>query len=161
MKHPAPAHPKGSNMDDDLLGSVRNDTLVGRKGDDVVIGARGEDRLSGGKGDDYLSGNQGRDILTGGKGADVFVFDGDFDQDTVRDFRPDCGDLMQFILYGEQHSWTADTLLGFFEQRGADAVLALPGGDESVTLRKVAVATLNAENFELVQLGSDADLLVA
>jgi Ca2+-binding RTX toxin-like protein len=154
--------PKGNTSDDTLIGTDGNDRLKGHKGDDVLIGARGEDRLSGGKGDDYLSGNQGRDQLTGGKGADVFVFDGDFDQDTVRDFRPGQGDTMQFVLYGaEQRSWTAETLLGFFEQRGANAVLSLPASDETVTLRKVAVASLGIDDFDLVQFGPEPDPLLA
>ncbi|WP_349617119.1 M10 family metallopeptidase C-terminal domain-containing protein [Azotobacter salinestris] len=55
----------GSELDDQLHG-----TLVGEE----ILGAGGADRLYGYGGADLLDGGAGRDKLSGGEGADTFVF---------------------------------------------------------------------------------------
>ncbi len=150
----------GSRDDDIIIGSDKDEKIFGKKGMDVLIGGGGDDRLKGGRGDDYLSGNQGDDILKGGRGADTFVFDGDFDNDIVRDFYASDGDVMQFVLYKpETRDWTAETLYEMCTQSGKNVVLALPDGDEMVTLRNQTLDDFAATDLEVIQFEPEALLV--
>ncbi len=79
--------------DDTLKGLAGNDLLVGGLGDDRLEGGDGEDRLVGGvgidtliggDGTDTLVGNIGNDFLRGGAGTDIYVFGGNFGEDTIQ-----------------------------------------------------------------------------
>ena len=60
--------------------------VVGTDGADVLEGAGGDDTLEGLGGDDTLDGGAGNDVLDGGEDEDVFLFVGDFGDDTIRDY---------------------------------------------------------------------------
>lgn len=70
----------GSNVADNMVGTVGadvlfgqlgNDTMDGGDGDDSVFGGHDLDSISGGIGNDSLSGAMGNDTLIGGAGADT------------------------------------------------------------------------------------------
>lgn len=64
-------------------------SLTGGSGNDVIYGDGAANVISGGGGNDFLS---------GGGGSDTFVFDPNFDQDTIADFAAGAGslDVIQF-----------------------------------------------------------------
>lgn len=150
----------GDDGRDTLIGSALNDILLGLGGRDVLIGGRGRDVLIGGDCDDYLSGNQGRDLLIGGDGGDTFVFDGDFDRDTVLDFDAAEGDALQFVLYDTASALDAETLAGLCRQTGRNVVLDLPEGNERVTFRNADLDAFQPEVFSTVQIAEPEALIV-
>ena len=85
----------GRNGNDIILGGDGRDFILGGNGNDVLSGGEGRDYLSGGRGDDVLEGGKGRDYLRGGLGADTYILS-ELDEgvDTVRDFRPEQGDVL-------------------------------------------------------------------
>ncbi|MEX0279752.1 MAG: calcium-binding protein [Arenibacterium sp.] len=72
---------KGTEEDDQIIGSKGNNILKGREGDDMIEGAGGNDRILGEDGEDNLFGGDGRDVLRGGEGYD-FLF-GDAGRDRL------------------------------------------------------------------------------
>ncbi len=82
----------GGNGNDSLDGDDGHDRLWGDAGNDRLDGGDGNDRLFGGAGNDRIEGDDGRDVLSGGLGADRFVFEEDFDTDTILDFNRAQGD---------------------------------------------------------------------
>ncbi|MEL7098615.1 MAG: calcium-binding protein [Pseudomonadota bacterium] len=85
----------GGNGNDRMDGGAENDTMNGGDGLDRMLGGDGLDLLSGGAGNDNIVGGAGRDTINGGtdddrlagnQGADIFVFNGAFGNDTIRDF---------------------------------------------------------------------------
>jgi len=92
----------GGTGSDTMRGDGGHDTLNGGAGQDQIIGGSGRDSIFGGAGSDTLRGDGGRDTLigglgddklTGGNGADDFVFDPDFGQDEITDFRNNMDEL--------------------------------------------------------------------
>ncbi|MEM7544690.1 MAG: choice-of-anchor I family protein [Pseudomonadota bacterium] len=77
---------KGGNGQDELDGGDGNDLLRGGGGRDDLKGGDGDDTLTGNGGRDTLDGGAGNDLLRGGDGGDVFIFTGDFGDDTIRGF---------------------------------------------------------------------------
>jgi Ca2+-binding RTX toxin-like protein len=88
----------GSQLDDQIRGSVAvnrldgqggNDLVTGLGGDDILTGGEGRDRVFGGKGNDRITGGLGRDKLRGDEagesGNDRFIFDTGkaFDVETI------------------------------------------------------------------------------
>ena len=150
MKSKTKLREKLDALNERIVGTDGNENLRGHKGDDSIVGAKGDDRIKGGAGDDYLSGNQGNDVLKGGRGADIFVFDGDFDRDVVKDFSACDGDRFEFVLYDPaQADWTGQTLLDLCVARGKDVVLEMPGTDDAVVLQKVDLSDLSADHFDV------------
>ncbi|MEL7098614.1 MAG: calcium-binding protein [Pseudomonadota bacterium] len=85
----------GGLGNDSLEGGDGNDTMNGADGRDRILGGDGLDSLVGGAGGDNIVGGVGRDTINGGtgddrmagnQGADIFVFNGAFGNDTIRDF---------------------------------------------------------------------------
>lgn len=75
----------------------------GTSGDDILTGTSASDALLGNAGNDRLDGGAGYDLLTGGAGADSFAF-ADFNRaDTITDFTPADGDLIDLtaVLVGQ------------------------------------------------------------
>jgi Ca2+-binding RTX toxin-like protein len=70
---------KGNELANELTGTAKANVLVGGAGDDVLIGGGAKDRLAGGEGADRFV------WLTGKDGAD-----------TIRDFSPGDGDILDF-----------------------------------------------------------------
>jgi Ca2+-binding RTX toxin-like protein len=74
-----------------------SDEIMGSNGEDQLYGGTASDLLYGDAGNDVLSGGAGNDSLTGGLGADRFVFESSSTGvDTVLDFAPDQGDMLDF-----------------------------------------------------------------
>lgn len=100
----------------------------------VVRGAWGRQRITGSSQDDELTGASGRDVFVVGPGSG---------HDIIHDFTPN-QDLLE-IGGGQISLWRE--LPELLEQRGDDVVLTLP--DCSVTLKNVALADLDADDFSL------------
>jgi Ca2+-binding RTX toxin-like protein len=62
----------GCSDDDTLNGNAGNDGIAGGPGDDKLHGNEGNDYLQGDIGSDSLYGNEGNDILVGNEGRDRF-----------------------------------------------------------------------------------------
>ena len=110
----------GDDGNDHLEGQAGDDVLHGGEGNDVLLGGEGADSLFGDAGDDVLVGGAGDDELTGGDGADTFLFESVGDgHDAILDFN-----------IGED---TID-LDAVFDALGADADVAVTGGDQDFTV---------------------------
>ena len=139
---------KGSKLDDVIFGTDAREIIRAGLGNDEIYGGHGNDRIHGGGGNDFISGGQGRDRLNGGAGADTFVFDGDFDDDIIRDFNAADGDTFLFIVYDDaQANWTGADMLAMCEQVGKHVILDIPDSDEQVTIRKTELSELTADMF--------------
>lgn len=64
---------EGKQGNDTVYGGIGKDRLFGNSGDDLLFGDAGNDRLFGGKGNDELNGDAGNDRLFGGSGNDLLV----------------------------------------------------------------------------------------
>lgn len=75
----------------------------GTSGDDILVGTSASDALQGNAGNDRLDGGAGYDLLTGGAGADSFAFANFNRADTITDFTPADGDLIDLtaVLVGQ------------------------------------------------------------
>jgi len=102
-----------------IHGSAASDDLRGTGFGDRIEGVAGDDVLRGGPGDDVLVGGPGNDRLLGDEGADLFIFGGDFGNDTVFD---------------DEVSDIAEDIVQFEGYRVADAVLTLNGDSLRITL---------------------------
>ncbi|MGV2980926.1 hypothetical protein ACERNI_12060 [Camelimonas sp. ID_303_24] len=105
-----------------------------RPGVTIERGAWGRQRITGSPQDDELSGASGRDVFVVGPGSG---------HDVIHDFTPN-QDVLE-IGGGQISLWRE--LPGLLEQRGDDVVLTL--ADSSVTLKNVALADLDADDFSL------------
>jgi Ca2+-binding RTX toxin-like protein len=112
----------GTNVEDDLTGSVSNDVVIGKAGDDE------------------LSGRGGRDILVGGPGSDIFQFTVGMRRDTIKDFDAQGGGNLQDYI--ESAFANVDTIT----QVGADTVVDFGGGDIFV-LKNVDADLVTAADF--------------
>ncbi len=83
--------------DDTIITKNGKDTIYAGRGDDRVesgansdsiYGEEGDDNIYGGDGDDIINGGSGDDFLQGGEGDDTYVFDGNFGNDTILNFKP-------------------------------------------------------------------------
>ena len=109
--HGAPDVMDGGSGDDTMYGGGGPDLLTGGEGNDMLDGGGSPDVLEGGPGNDslygqggpdVLDGGPGDDILIGGGGGDVFRFDNLEGVDTITDFKPQQGDVIDIsaILEG-------------------------------------------------------------
>lgn len=102
---------RGAGGNDRIYGGDGNDQLYGDDGNDFLQGNAGTDVVVGGNGNDSLRGATGTDSLTGGGGADHFIFDYAADSragdgiDTIHDFRPDQGDVINISGTEEGYSY--------------------------------------------------------
>jgi len=124
-----------------LRGLGGADKLDGLGGDDRLYGGDHNDQLLGGAGNDLLGGGAGNDMLSGGSGADIFVFEGHFGQDTVRDFA--AGDRIDVSAIAGIDSF-ADLAITY---AGRNAVIAI--GDDQIILKGVTHGMLHAADFIL------------
>ena len=108
----------------------------------MMTGGRDDDTLSGGMENDVLVGGTGSDTLTGGGGADLFIFDeGDLGADTITDFNPEEGDVLDLRGVLADASGLVDDYLQF----GSDGTNTLLGLnlDGSGTVYTSLVVTLS------------------
>ena len=149
----------GDGGDNELTGSgasaavgVRDDRLEGGAGNDILhdswFGDAGRwsydaDELLGGDGDDRLESEWGYDTLDGGAGNDVFRLGVDSEASVA--FGAGYGlDTVERAAGSRKHvRWTAATDLAGVRvtQVGLDAVIALQGQGDSLTLREFFDAT--------------------
>lgn len=129
-----------------VIGAGGRDRLSGGGDADILYGGNDNDFLSGNAGNDRLNGGRGRDGLIGGDGADVFIFDGRFGSDTIRDFDPDqhgeridLGRVASITGYG-------DLRANHLDQRGGDVVIHADDGS-SIRLKDLSVDDLSANDF--------------
>ena len=66
---------KGTNGNDNLVGTSANDTIYGYAGNDTLKGGSGNDIIYGDNGNDTLDGGLGADKLYGGDGSDTYYVD--------------------------------------------------------------------------------------
>ena len=90
--------PKGTQSNDDLVGTSQRDTITGlggndrfngcsgddtlngNSGNDGIAGGPDDDKLHGNEGNDYLQGDTGSDSLYGNEGNDIFIGNEDRDR---------------------------------------------------------------------------------
>ena len=84
----------GGGGPDIMDGGEGNDTMYGGGSPDTMTGGEGADILDGGGGPDTMDGGPGDDILVGGGAGDVFHFDSLEGIDTITDFKPQQGDVI-------------------------------------------------------------------
>jgi Ca2+-binding RTX toxin-like protein len=121
---------------DTVFGGPGDDALGGGGGADGVRGGAGDDTLWGGNGRDTLQGNEGNDRLSGGGGADTFVFRDGWGRDTVTDFDPAEGDLLDLEGWGAVNSFN-DLLTNHLPAEGDNALLF--AGADSLLLIGIGV----------------------
>ncbi|MEL6521133.1 MAG: CAP domain-containing protein [Pseudomonadota bacterium] len=128
------------------IGNGQNNSIVGNSGDNFLDGAWGDDTLEGGDGNDRLQDEKGNDHLTGGEGADIFVFVGDFEQDTISDFNiSEIGE--QIDLSSVDTIETFDDLQSnHLSQDGENAIID-DGNGNTITLTNVSISDLQSDHF--------------
>ena len=136
----------GSDGNDTLLGEGGNDTLIGNAGSDNLIGGDGNDLIQGGSGFDTLDGGEGDDVLTGNFNWDIFVFNGEFGNDTITDF--DQSNTFERIdLSGITEIESFDDLIQNHLGNNEDGNAVITVGDNSITLLGVSAESLIANDF--------------
>ncbi|MEE8370502.1 MAG: hypothetical protein V3R73_00045, partial [Sphingomonadales bacterium] len=124
-----------------VVGNDLNNKINGL--DDAVDynfqGGGGNDTITTAGGDDTLTGGLGDDTLTGGGGADVFVFNGTFGDDTIKDFE-DGVDLLDFSSSGLSFGDLA------VSASGSDTLIE-DGLGNSITLVGINPADITADDF--------------
>src|SRR5690606_12777174 len=133
-----------------LGGDAHGDTLIGIEN---LVGTNYTplpDFLTGNGADNRLEGLAGDDILTGLGGDDRFVFGPNSGRDTITDFVAGAGtevviDLTALTGFDSVAQVTARTT-----QPGADAVIDLGGGGNSIPLLGVNAGILHEDDFLFV-----------
>lgn len=118
------------------LSNVENVTLQGTT-NTIAYGSAVNNTLVGNSGANTLAGRAGNDILTGGLGSDTFLFQKNYDSDTVTDFQ-DNVDTVRLLGYGIT---TFAQASGYATQSGADVVFNFGDGD-TLTIRNSILSTL-------------------
>ncbi|MDP1580398.1 MAG: calcium-binding protein, partial [Candidatus Didemnitutus sp.] len=102
----------GGSGNDFLYGGDGDDYIHGGAGDDHLFGGAGNDTLIGGAGNDRLDGGEGDDTLTGNGGNDVYIFSGNFGNDTIDDQLDnpgnDLADVVDLSALGSAITFTYD-----------------------------------------------------
>lgn len=135
----------GADGNDTLDGGLHDDQLFGGSGDDLLIGGEGADRLAGEAGADTLDGGAGDDWLAGGDGADTFVFLPGGGRDTIADFDPAGGDVIDLRAIDAVADWN-DLAAHHLAQTAGGALITLSATD-SILLAGVGAAALDPGDF--------------
>ncbi|WP_421724360.1 M10 family metallopeptidase C-terminal domain-containing protein [Bauldia sp.] len=135
----------GGSASDSIAGDAGGNVLRGLEGHDTLQGRSGNDTLVGGAGNDVLNGGRGNDDLHGNGGGDSFVFNRNFGDDVIHDFRagPSRDDVIR-IESGLVGSFEA--VMAAAAQVGGDVVISLETGD-SLTLKGVSIWSLSSDDF--------------
>jgi Ca2+-binding RTX toxin-like protein len=129
-------HVWAGDGNDTIYGGPGDDALGGGDGADVIYGAAGDDTLWGGNGRHTLRGDEGDDRLLGGAGADTFVFRDGWGHDTVADFDPAEGDLLDLRGWRGVDSFN-DLVTNHLRAEGDNALLF--AGADSLLLIGIGV----------------------
>ena len=141
----------GEHAEGDTFVGIEN--LRGSAFRDTLIGNAEANRLIGGDGIDTLVGGLGNDFLRGGTGTDIYVFGGNFGEDTIQ------GDTDGGNLQFKQAAGLGDFTLS---TDGSGNVL-VAGGGGTVKILKAAYADgrynlqYGAENIDLGKLSVGTD----
>ncbi|MEO6092405.1 MAG: glycosyl hydrolase [Novosphingobium sp.] len=125
-------------------GNDLNNVLTGNAAANVLDGGLGNDTLNGGLGNDILIGGAGDDRLTGGADVDTFAFALGSGKDTITDFAPGSGEIIQ-LAYGAAFDTFGEVMAGS-RQSGANTIITLTAND-TITLLNVTLGSLSAANF--------------
>jgi Ca2+-binding RTX toxin-like protein len=129
---------KGGTDNDILIAELGDDYLNGESGDDLLIAGEGDDILITGSGNNIIYGGPGNDQLEGGAEGDIYIFDGDFGQDTVtEDFTRSLDDALVFSKMKLTQLW--------FIEKNNDLIIKVLGTDNQVLLK----------NYSRFNIGSD------
>ena len=137
---------RGGGGDDFLYGDSGNDHIVGDAGWDRLIGGSGNDFLEGGDGEDVILGGAGDDLLSGGTREDHFVFQENFGNDVILDFKPG-EDFVDLRLLPEAIGFSDLTIADVEEGCGVRITHAALGG--SIELRGCSASELSASDFKM------------
>ncbi len=141
----------GSDFRDRLTGNGAANRLDGGAHNDILDGGGGNDVLVGGDGADTLTGGAGNDFLEGGAGADIYIFEGSYGTDTIRD------DADGGKLYFNDANDISD--LSFSLNRAGTVSIA--GGGGSVKIIKIAdVAAVASYNISYDAGATEPDKLL-
>jgi len=135
---------KGNAYGNEIVAAEARDVVRGLAGNDHLFGLAGNDRLFGDAGNDILAGGAGNDFLKGGLGIDTFVFATGDGADTITDFiaKGKAQEIIDLTAVDSVASFEDLSL----EQVGKNAFLDFGNGD-TITLRNVALANLDASDF--------------
>jgi len=135
---PTPVNPTtpftlGSDLNDQMTGTVGNDTIFALGGDDIARGNSGNDYVNGNLGNDQVAGDLGNDSVRGGQGND-FVSGGEGNDFVFGDRQNDrvFGNNGDDILYGGQNEDYLDGGAGndiLYGDLGSDVVIGGTGND--------------------------------
>lgn len=158
----------GSWFDDYIFGSNSGGVAELKQGDDWFDNAEAvaaSDRVDGGEGADHIWTGAGNDIVNGGPenddlwgegGRDIFVFEDDFDFDTVHDFTLD---LDQLLIVGFDRSH-----LTLLPGTGSDTVIRVVSTEtykdnEQITLKNFVAPQGFLEQIALADEPPDQPLI--
>ncbi|MCF7847286.1 MAG: type I secretion C-terminal target domain-containing protein [Kiritimatiellales bacterium] len=127
----------------------------------MMTGGRNDDELSGGMANDMLVGGTGADVLSGGGGADRFVFDeSDLGVDTITDFSPEEGDVIDLSgVLGGAFGLVDDYLR--FDSDGTNTLMGLnlDGNGGAFTDLVVSLQNVQVDSQEAYDLVLNSDVL--
>lgn len=117
----------------------------------VIVGGLGNDVLAGGMAGDILAGGGGQNRLTGGGGGDRFVFtDASPGTDTVTDFYPGDGDILDLGgLFNGVAGRLQDHLKVTPEANGVRLAVDSDGTGAAATSREILLTALPASQVDL------------
>ncbi|MGD9861843.1 MAG: calcium-binding protein [Pseudodonghicola sp.] len=136
----------GTDVANQLFGSVGNDILRGGDGRDALFGEDGNDLLRGNQKADLLNGGLGDDIMIGGAGADTFIFAGGLDQ--ITDFKNDV-DTIQVLGGLVPFGTTVQDLVDSATVVDGNTVIALDA-DNVLTIKGLTDAALLLDDLLIV-----------
>ncbi|WP_281437020.1 calcium-binding protein [Methylobacterium aquaticum] len=123
----------GANIEQLVLTGAGNTQGTGNDGDNALFGNDQVNTLNGAGGNDYL---------WGGGGRDVFVFTGNFGQDTVGDFVSGT----DTIAVDQAAFADFNAVLASSRQDGMDTVITSDAGN-SIRLQSVSASSLRSSDF--------------
>ena len=131
----------GSGSDTFLAGSAPV-TFIGGSGTEVLTGGAGDDTITAGSGKDTITGGKGDDFLTAGTGKDIFVYNGNFGNDTIADFN-----TRRDVIHFAANDFTSySELQSHMAQAGTDVVITLDANN-SIVLMHETLASFTSSDF--------------
>ena len=144
-----------------VLGGDGDDGIWANKGKNLLFGDGGNDRIVGGAEVDLVVGGAGDDAMHGGGGDDLFVFGGDWGNDTVTQLAD--GKVTLWFQDGDDSKWDASTLTyadgaNSVQVSGADAAaVSLKFGDDGSELYQGLLKVGAFDQFASDKIFDDKD----
>lgn len=129
----------------DILRTGSGNDLIDLSGTAV----RGLERIEAGGGNDRIIGTSASETFMGGAGQDIFVFRGEFGNDTIEDFQLTLGPRRNGDVIDVTDLAFSSYLdvLAHTEQVGLNSVISDPQSDATITLLNVSKALLQQDDF--------------